>query len=196
MNTLYRKIRPKFNLKKFNKLLSEEETSEIFHIVEKMTGFDPICDHRIDFGQIDLDFLNILCDFKKTLEYTPLISLVTSSEPSVYGETEFGLLKLKLDGDKKFKFYLTKFIRYDFSDRPGVNEFFSYNFYKENENINYQNCVDNIYKKIDRKVYVNIVVFHEKNNVTWSKDKLKTILRDPKLQQFISEADKDIEFNF
>ena len=194
MSILYNKIRTKFNLLKFNKLLSEKNVTEIFDIIKKITGINPIKKERIDYGNLD-EFLSVLCDFKSTLEYTPFISLVNSNEPSVYGETEFGLLKLKLDGDKKFKFYLTKFIRYDFSDRPGVNEFFSYNFYKENENINYQNCVDNIYKKIDREVYVNIVVFHEKNNVTWSKDKLKTILRDPKLQQFISEADKDIEFN-
>tara|TARA_Y100000389_G_C17256009_1_gene410541 strand:+ start:105 stop:689 length:585 start_codon:yes stop_codon:yes gene_type:complete len=193
MSILYNKIRTKFNLLKFNKLLSEKKVTEIFDIIKKITGINPIKKERIDYGNLD-EFLSVLCDFKSTLEYTPFISLVNSNEPSVYGETEFGILKVKLEEDKKFKYYLTKYTKYDFDDRFIEDQFFSYNLYKENENVNFQNCVEHIYEKIDGKVYVNIVVFHQKDSVNWSKDKLKNILRNSKFQRFIGEEDKDIKF--
>jgi len=193
MSILYNKIRTKFNLLKFNKLLSEKNVTEIFDIIKKITGINPIKKERIDYGNLD-EFLSVLCDFKSTLEYTPFISLVNSNEPSVYGETEFGLLKVKLEEDKKFKYYLTKYTKYDFDDRFIEDQFFSYNLYKENENVNFQNCVEQIYEKIDGKVYVNIVVFHKKDSVNWSKDKLKNILRNSKFQRFIGNEDKDIKF--
>ena len=104
MSIPYNKIREKFSLIKFNKLLSQGNQTEIFDAINKVTGHNPIEDERIEYGELQL-FLDTLCDFKKTIEYTPLVSFVASNETVGYGENEFGLLKLKLKGDKKFKYY-------------------------------------------------------------------------------------------
>ena len=44
MSILYNKIREKFSLIKFNKLLSQGNQTEIFDAINKVTGHNPIDD--------------------------------------------------------------------------------------------------------------------------------------------------------
>ena len=187
MSVLYNKVREKFNLIKFNQLLSKGDRNEIFDVINKITGHNPIHDERIEYGELE-QFFNILCNFNNTLEYTPLVSFVVSNEPAVYGENEFGLLKLKLNSDKEFKFYLTNFGRHDFEDRFIEDSLDSYNLFKDNENVDYQNCITYVYEKMERmlsKKYINIINFHFTKDVIWSEDRLKEIIDN-----------KDIKFKY
>jgi len=187
MSILYNKVREKFNLIKFNKLLSQGNQTEIFDAINKVTGHNPIEDERIEYGELQL-FLDTLCDFKKTIEYTPFVSFVASNETVGYGENEFGLLKLKLKGDKKFKYYLSCYSRHDFEDRFIEDSYVSFNLFKDNENVDYQNCINHILVKMEGmlgKEYINIASFYNTKGLNWSEDTIKKIIKN-----------RNIKFNY